>query len=196
VVTFILRCPERLSLPYHSASWLAANGDLFQEQRGKVSLSLRETAKLMADADRHAKKELKKRVRGVRPIERELEERTDEEAEVVRGDGLASQKCIDRRWTTAFRHGRAPVAGAPASHFHLDQPNRGKKGLPIELARLQRLIQIGLKETETLWPAIKQANDWLHQAAHLWANAEQREEANRKQQYEQLLSTMCEPQER
>src|SRR5205085_79145 len=33
----------------------------------------REAAKLMADADRHAKKELKKRVRGVRPIERELE---------------------------------------------------------------------------------------------------------------------------
>ena len=34
---------------------------------------LREAAKEVYEADRHAKKELKKRVRGVRPIERELE---------------------------------------------------------------------------------------------------------------------------
>lgn len=54
----------------------------------------REAAKLMADADRHAKKELKKRVRGVRPIEREVEGRTDEEAEVVRGYGLAVRSAL------------------------------------------------------------------------------------------------------
>lgn len=54
----------------------------------------REAAKLMADADRHAKKELKKRVRGVRPIERELEGRTDEEAEVVRGYALAVRSAL------------------------------------------------------------------------------------------------------
>jgi hypothetical protein len=46
---------------------------------------LHEAAKPMYDADRHAKKELKKRVRGVRPIERRLEGRSDPEAEVVRG---------------------------------------------------------------------------------------------------------------
>jgi hypothetical protein len=46
---------------------------------------LREAAKPIADADRHAKKELKKQARGVRPLERALEGRTDEEAEVVRG---------------------------------------------------------------------------------------------------------------
>jgi len=54
----------------------------------------REAAKLMADADRHAKKELKKRVRGVRPIERDLEARTEEEAEVVRGYGLAVRSAL------------------------------------------------------------------------------------------------------
>lgn len=54
----------------------------------------REAAKLMADADRHAKKELKKRVRGVRPIERALEGRTDEEAEAVRGYGLAVRSAL------------------------------------------------------------------------------------------------------
>ena len=46
---------------------------------------LREAAKPIYEADRHAKKELKKRVRGVRPIERRLEGRNGPEAEVVRG---------------------------------------------------------------------------------------------------------------
>jgi len=50
---------------------------------------LREATKPISDADRHAKKELKKQVRGVRPIERALEQRQDEEAEVVRGYCLA-----------------------------------------------------------------------------------------------------------
>src|ERR687885_2301327 len=46
---------------------------------------VREAAKPIYEADRHAKKILKKRVRGVRPIERQCEGRTDHEAEVVRG---------------------------------------------------------------------------------------------------------------
>ena len=55
---------------------------------------LREAAKEVYQADRHAKKELKKRVRGVRPIERELEGREDEEAEAVRGYCLAVRSAI------------------------------------------------------------------------------------------------------
>lgn len=46
---------------------------------------LREAALPVYEADRHAKKELKKRVRGVREIERQVEGRDDPEAEVVRG---------------------------------------------------------------------------------------------------------------
>jgi hypothetical protein len=46
---------------------------------------LREAAKPIYEADRHAKKELKKRVRGVRPIERKVEGRDDPEAEVIQG---------------------------------------------------------------------------------------------------------------
>src|SRR5215475_10043896 len=46
---------------------------------------LREAAKPIYAADRHAKKTLKKRVRGIRPIERKLEERTDPKAEIMRG---------------------------------------------------------------------------------------------------------------
>ena len=46
---------------------------------------LREAALPVYEADRHAKKELKKHVRGVREIERQVEDRHDEQAEVVRG---------------------------------------------------------------------------------------------------------------
>jgi hypothetical protein len=46
---------------------------------------LREAARPLYELDRHAKKELKKRVRGVRPLERRAEGRDDPTAEVVRG---------------------------------------------------------------------------------------------------------------
>ena len=46
---------------------------------------LREAALPIFEADRHAKKELKKTVRGVRPIERKVEGRSDEEAQIVQG---------------------------------------------------------------------------------------------------------------
>lgn len=46
---------------------------------------LREAARPIYEADRHAKKELKKKVRGVRKIERQVEDRTDTQAEVIRG---------------------------------------------------------------------------------------------------------------
>jgi hypothetical protein len=55
---------------------------------------LREAAKPVYEADRHAKKELKKRVRGVRPIERGLEGREDPEAEAVRGYCLAIRSAV------------------------------------------------------------------------------------------------------
>jgi hypothetical protein len=55
---------------------------------------LKEAAKEVYEADRHAKKELKKRVRGVRPIERALEGREDPEAEAVRGYCLAVRSAI------------------------------------------------------------------------------------------------------
>jgi hypothetical protein len=46
---------------------------------------LREAARPVYEADRHAKVQLKKPVRGIRPIERHVEGRQDAEAEVIRG---------------------------------------------------------------------------------------------------------------
>lgn len=66
---------------------------------------LREAALPVVEADRHAKKELKKGVRGVRPIERPVEGRTDPDADLVRGDTAAVRRAITD-------DGRAPLDAA------------------------------------------------------------------------------------
>ena len=68
---------------------------------------LREAAKPISEADRHAKKELKKRVRGIRPIERQAEEmgEDDEEAEIVRSYCAAVRAALTD-------DGLPPLAGA------------------------------------------------------------------------------------
>ena len=55
---------------------------------------LREAARPIYEADRHAKKELKKRVRGIRRIERQVEARTDQEAQAVGGYCSAVRSAI------------------------------------------------------------------------------------------------------
>jgi len=60
---------------------------------------LRAAARPLSEADRHAKKELQQRVRGVRPRERQVEQRTDPEAAAVRGycDAVRSAVTEDGR---------------------------------------------------------------------------------------------------
>jgi hypothetical protein len=66
---------------------------------------LREAAHPIFEADRHAKKELKKQVRGIRRIERAVEERDDAEAAVVQGYCAAVRSAITD-------DGRAPLAAS------------------------------------------------------------------------------------
>jgi Transposase, Mutator family len=54
----------------------------------------REAATPVFAADRHAKNELKKHVRGIRPIERALEERDDAAATLVRGYAVAVRSAL------------------------------------------------------------------------------------------------------
>ena len=77
---------------------------------------LREAAKPISEADRHAKKELKKRVRGIRPIERQAEkeaelDQDDEEAEIVRGYLRRGACRLDRRRVAAVGRLGAQAAG-------------------------------------------------------------------------------------
>ena len=66
---------------------------------------LREAAHPIFEADRHAKKELRKQVRGIRRIERAVAEHTDAEAAVVQGYCAAVRSAITD-------DGRAPLAAS------------------------------------------------------------------------------------
>lgn len=66
---------------------------------------LREAAHPIFEADRHAKKALKKQVRGIRPIERSVEGRTDTPGAVVRGYCAAVRSALTD-------DGRPPLAAS------------------------------------------------------------------------------------
>jgi Transposase, Mutator family len=132
---------------------------------------LREAAKPIYEADRHAKKELKKRVRGVRPIERAAEDAEDAEAEVVRGYCAAVRAALTD-------DGRPPLA-APGLRLHerlrgiaasLDRVAAKAGSLPGGLRKLRRLLRRGLEETAALWPAVRAAYRWVHRVARLLEN--------------------------
>jgi hypothetical protein len=63
---------------------------------------LKDATEPLYEADRHAKTQLKKHVRGVRPLERALEERSDPQAEAIRGYCLALRSSLTD-------DGRAPL---------------------------------------------------------------------------------------
>jgi hypothetical protein len=131
---------------------------------------LREAARPLYEADRHAKKELKKRVRGVREIEREAEGDSDDEAEVVRGYCAAVRGALTD-------DGRPPLVASglklrdrlQAIRDSLDRLER-RGVLPARLGRLRRLIVKGLTETAALWPAVRRGYRWVWRVAHLLGN--------------------------
>jgi hypothetical protein len=154
---------------------------------------LREAAKPIYEADRHAKKELKKRVRGVRTLERsaEAEGEDDGEAELVRGYCAAVRAAV-----TA--DGRPPL-DAPGLVLHdrleaiaasLDRVAARSGTLSGGLKRLRHLLRRGLEETAALWPAVRVAYRWVRQVAHLLKNREERPVAEVRRRLSRLLSEM------
>jgi hypothetical protein len=132
---------------------------------------LREAAKPIYEADRHAKKELKKRVRGIRALERKAEADDDAEAEVVRAYCQAVRSALTD-------DGRPPLAASGLQlHARLtaiaDSLCRvaGQRALPRPLQRLRVLVQRGLEETAALWPPVRAAYGWVEKVARLLANA-------------------------
>jgi hypothetical protein len=116
---------------------------------------LREAALPVFEADRHAEVELKKQVRGVRPIERAMEGRDDPEATVVRGYCAAVRGAITD-------DGRPPLAASgpklkgrlEAVADSLERVGEKGGGSP-PLARPHQLIRRGLERTAALWPDIE-----------------------------------------
>jgi len=62
--------------------------------------------------------------------------------------------------------------------------------LPPELSRLRTLLERGLSETAPLWPAIRTAYAWVHEAAHLLEREAAGSVEARRYEYRQLLATM------
>jgi hypothetical protein len=132
---------------------------------------LREAAKPTYEADRHAKKELKKCVRGVRPIERQAEKEQSKEAEIVRDYCCAVRAALTD-------DGRPPLA-ASGLKLHeritkvvasLDRVAAKSGRLPRGLERLRRLLRRGLEETAPLWPPVRQTYRWVKRVAGLLDN--------------------------
>jgi hypothetical protein len=139
---------------------------------------LREAAKPIYEADRHAKKELKKRVRGIRKIERAAEKEAaegedDAEAAVVRGYCAAVR--------AALTDDGLPPLAASGLKLHdrlsriaasLDHVAAQAGDLPGGLKRLQQLLRRGLEETAALFPAVRESYKWVKRAARILKNEE------------------------
>jgi hypothetical protein len=154
---------------------------------------LREAAKPISEADRHAKKELKKRVRGIRKIERQAEQQgeDDEEAEIVRGYCAAVRAALTD-------DALPPLAGAGLKlHDRLSQiaASLGRVAalagaLPGGLKRLQSLLRRGLEETAALWPPVREAFKWVKRVSRLLKNPEELPAPKLRRRLVQLLGRM------
>jgi hypothetical protein len=132
---------------------------------------LREAAQPIFEADRHAKKELKTQVRGVRPIERKVEKEPSEEAAVVRDYCAAVRAALTD-------DGRPPLAASGLKlqerlgqiAASLDRVATKAGRLPRGLEKLRRLLRRGLEQTAMLWPPIRATYRWVQRAARLLEN--------------------------
>lgn len=151
---------------------------------------LREAARPIYEADRHAKKELKKRVRGIRKIERKVEGEADEESEIVRGHCAAVRSALTD-------DGRPPLVASGLRLLErlrkigasLDRLRR-RGVLPGQLARLHRLVVKGLTQTQALWPAIRRGYRWVRRVAELLRNEAGHSGAVIRQRLRELLRGM------
>jgi hypothetical protein len=157
---------------------------------------LREAAQPISEADRHAKKELKKRVRGIRKIERQAEkeaasEPDDEEAEIVRGYCAAVRAALTD-------DGLPPLAASGLKlqdrlsqiAASLDDVAARAGRLPGGLKRLQQLLRRGLEETAALFPPVREAYKWVKRVARILKNPEQLPGAKVRRRLVQLLVRM------
>jgi hypothetical protein len=153
---------------------------------------LREAARPIYEADRHAKKELKKRVRGVRPIERAAEGQEDDpEAEIVRAYCRAVRSALTD-------DGRPPLA-APGLKLHerlqaiaasLDRVAAQRASLPRGLQKLRQLLGRGLEATAGLWPPVRTAYRWVQRVARLLDNPRRQSAALLQRRLAQLLGAL------
>jgi hypothetical protein len=122
---------------------------------------------------------LKKRVRGIRKIERQAEKKAerdedDEEAEIVHGYCAAVRAALTDDGLPPLSasglklHDRLSRIAASLDHVAARAGN-----LPGGLKRLQQLLRRGLEETAGLFPAVRAGYKWVKRVARILKNAEQ-----------------------
>jgi hypothetical protein len=151
---------------------------------------LREAGLPIFEADRHAKKELKKRVRGIRKIERKVEGRQDRKAQIIQGYCAAVRSALTD-------DGRPPMDSAGlVLHQRLQAIASSldrlpcQAALPRELTRLRQLIGKGLTQTEELWPAVAEGFKWVRRVAHVLSNATEQSGRQVRSKWRRILVQM------
>jgi hypothetical protein len=157
---------------------------------------LREAAKPIYEADRHAKKELKKRVRGIRKIERAAE-KTLEDDEEDAGAKVVRDYCAAVR-AALTDDGLPPLVASGLKlqdrlsriAASLDEVVAQAGDLPGGLKRLRQLLRRGLEETAALFPAVRTSYQWVKRAARILKNEEGLPAKKVRRRMVQLLARM------
>lgn len=127
---------------------------------------LREAAKPLYEADRHAKKELKKRVRGIRALHRQTEGRADDLTPIIQAYCAAVRSALtDDGRPPLAASGLKPQGRLEAVAVSLDEV-AARRELPSELERLRTILRQGLQATTELWPDVQLGYRWVHQITH------------------------------
>jgi hypothetical protein len=132
---------------------------------------LREAAQPIEAADRHAKKELTKRVRGVRTIERAAEAEEEVDAEIVRGYWAAVRAAVtDDGWPALATPGLARPERREQITASLDKVAAPPSNLPGGFRRLRHVRQRGREATAALGPPVRVAIRGVKRVARLLEN--------------------------
>ncbi|HYQ91851.1 MAG TPA: ISNCY family transposase, partial [Candidatus Competibacteraceae bacterium] len=150
---------------------------------------LREAGRPIWEADRHAEKALRKRVRGIRTIERQGEARTDAEAEITRGYCAAVRGALSDPGQPPLEAGGLQLQQR-LSLIEASLNRVPNKGGSAPLNRLDQCLHRSLEATAPLWPELVIAHGWLEEAAHLLANPDGADSAAVQARYAVLLAAI------
>ncbi|NBD10800.1 transposase [Corallococcus silvisoli] len=151
---------------------------------------LREAARPLYEVDRHAKKELKKRVREVRKVERAVEGRDDASARATRAYAAAVRSALtDDHRPPLNPSGLLLRRRLGAIEKSLE---RVEKGGPAsrKLSRLRAVLRKARSATASMWPALARAYRWVERTAAILQNEPGLDAAGVRRRLSALLAAL------
>ncbi|WP_375746563.1 transposase [Corallococcus interemptor] len=151
---------------------------------------LREAARPLYEVDRHAKKELKKRVREVRKVERAVEGRDDASARATRAYAAAVRSAL----TDDHRPPLKPSGLLLRRRLGAIEKSleRVEKGGPAsrKLSRLRAVLRKARHATASMWPALARAYRWVERTATILQNEPGLDAAGVRRRLSALLAAL------